>query len=97
MISKEEISNLVASLKTYEGGIRRAGLSLVADDYNWSITVIEELQALCDEKDATIDELRSQLEQTVIGGIPTSEDVRRVIDPSVIAALIDLTRAWRVL
>ena len=62
MISREQVNKTIGDLRSYEPGMRRMKMHLVADDYRTAALLIEELQALCDEKDATIDDLRNQLE-----------------------------------
>ena len=62
MISREETIKLIEELRLYSHGMLRMSMTACANDYQLAATVIEELQALCDEKDATIDELRNQLE-----------------------------------
>lgn len=57
MISREQVIKLIEDLRSYEPGMRRAQMHLIADDYWTAASIIEELQALCDEKDATINEM----------------------------------------
>jgi hypothetical protein len=62
VIEKELLLRKIADYRVYSLGMQRASLHQVAGDYEEASNFIEELLALCDEKDATIDELRNQLE-----------------------------------
>lgn len=61
MIIRYIVSNFAKSLRLYAPGMQRAEMKIIASDYSQAADYIEELQALCDEKDATIEELCAQM------------------------------------
>lgn len=62
MISRELVSKFANNLRSYAPGMQRAEMENIASDYFQAADFLEELQALCDEKDAAIEELMNQLE-----------------------------------
>lgn len=62
MIIREIVSNFAKNLRSYAPGMQRAEMKIIASDYSQAADYIEELISLCDEKDATIEELSNPME-----------------------------------